>query len=297
MHVLHSTKPLLLGLSFGEYRTINIIAPFVSILGPLIAGPLADRFAAKNPAAFGRNLRVLTAIFLVIAAIIYACLFAVPNVQREEARRPLVSFGCDSTGAVLFQERCTEEATCRHWKGVSGFVKLANCSYACQDHTKFEDLYNYWVKGSPAPTTEISSETAGDYIDYSLDSSQDTTASLRRRRAEITATASTEDNREQISSEDVSLNSRKEKREVPTKVYVEPPHLCMKTKNSEGEEVVEKCHVYTDDTPSITVNTVLRAATNVENDTHSAEWCNYPLGELLCCRWLMECNNDVVSVL
>lgn len=278
---------MLLGLDFSEYRTINIIAPFVSILGPLIAGPLADKLAAKNPAAFGRNLRVITAICLLIAAIIYALLFTVPDVQREEARRPLVSFGCDTNGAVIFQERCSEEATCRHWKGVSGSVKLANCSYACQNHTEFEDLYNYWVKGYPTPSTEYSSESAGDY-DYGSDGPQDVTASFRRRRSEVivSAVASTEDNREQISSEAVSaLKSRKHKREVPTKVYVEPPHLCMKSKNAEGKEFIEKCHVYTDDTPSITVNTVLRAATNVENDTHSAEWCNYPLGKFVV--WLV----------
>uniref|UniRef100_T1GD57 Major facilitator superfamily associated domain-containing protein n=1 Tax=Megaselia scalaris TaxID=36166 RepID=T1GD57_MEGSC len=248
LHVLHSTKPLLLGLNFSEYRTITIIAPFVSILGPLIAGPLADNLAAKNPAAF-------------------------------EARRPLVSFGCDSEGAVIFQERCSDEATCRHWKGVAGYVKLSNCSYACQNHTDFEDLYNYWVKGSPAPTTEYSSESGGDY-DYGSDGPTDTTASFRRRRAEIAATAaSTEDNREQISSE---ILTQKNKRDVLNKVYVEPPHLCMKSKNSDGEEFIEKCHVYTDDTPSITVSTVLRAATNVENDTHSAEWCNYPLDGFKC---------------
>lgn len=66
------------------------------------------------------------------------------------------------------------------------------------------------------------------------------------------------------------------RREIP-KVYVEPPHICKK-RTEDGKDIIERCHVYTEDSKNLEVFTVLRGATNQENDTHSAEWCKYPLG-------------------
>lgn len=62
---------------------------------------------------------------------------------------------------------------------------------------------------------------------------------------------------------------------------IEPPHLCTHKMNDTGYPYIDRCHVYTDDLESLTVNATIRSATNVENKTHSADWCNYPLGELL----------------
>ncbi|XP_017490274.1 PREDICTED: uncharacterized protein LOC108378491 [Rhagoletis zephyria] len=281
LHVLHATKPLLLGLNFSEYRRISIIAPFVSILGPLIAGPLADRLAAKNATNFGRILRFLTALFLILAVIVYACLFAISEVQREEARRPLVSFGCDSHGAVIFQERCSKEATCHHWKGKVGNVNLTRCTYTCQDPTKYENMYTPWFEGvpTPLPSTEHSSE-----FDYEDESVATSTETYRRRRA--IAGGSAEYGGELLSAEVQQQQQRagRAARDVgegtPTKIYVEPPHLCLTQRTDSGETVVKNCHVYTHDTNNIVVNSVLRAADNSnENDTHSEEWCKYPLGK------------------
>lgn len=180
LHVLHATKPLLLGLNFSEYRTITILAPFVSILGPLIAGPWADRLAAKNPNTFGKTLRVLTAVFLLISAFIYAFLFAVPEVTRRgEIREPLVSFGCDETGGFLFQERCGSNATCSRWDQKEGKINLTRCTYSCQNPKLYEPLYVAWLAEVPtvAPSTEQSSE-----FDYEDEGSTAVTESLRTRR-------------------------------------------------------------------------------------------------------------------
>lgn len=62
---------------------------------------------------------------------------------------------------------------------------------------------------------------------------------------------------------------------------IEPPHLCTQKRDNAGHPYIDRCHVYTNDTKSLTVNVTIRSATNVENITHSADWCNYPLGELL----------------
>ncbi|XP_053955902.1 uncharacterized protein LOC128861642 [Anastrepha ludens] len=280
LHVLHANIPLLLGLNFNEYRRISIIAPFVSIIGPLIAGPLADRLAAKNATNFGRILRFLTALFLVLAAIVYACLFAIPEVQREEARRPLVSFGCDFNGAVIFQERCSKEATCHHWNAKMGNVNLTRCTYTCQDPTKYENMYTPWFEGvpTPLPSTEHSSE-----FDYEDESVATSTESLRVKRA---VGGSAEYGGELLSAE-VQQRASRAARDAgdatPMKIYVEPPHLCLTQKTDSGETVVKNCHVYTHDTNNIVVHSVLRAAdSNNDNDTHSDDWCKYPLDGFQC---------------
>lgn len=241
------------GLNYNESRIILIVAPLISIIGPLIAGPLADRLAARKQAISGKCLRVTIAITIIMAAIFYAILLSVPFVSRSESRRPLVSFGCDTNGAIIFQERCSEEKTCFHWRNEKvGSLILTNCSYTCQKPTQFESLYNPWTKGSPVPPTETSKERIGndDYNDYD-ESAQNDYASSERGKREV---------------------------EFPR---VEPPHLCSKKKNENGQYVIDQCHVYTADSKSIIVQATLRSATNQENETHSAEWCNYPLGKYL----------------
>lgn len=239
-----------LGLNYNESRIILIIAPLVSLIGPLVAGPLADRIAAKKQSLSGKYLRIMIAISVILAAILYAILLSVPFVSRSEARRPLVSFGCDADGAIIFQERCTEEKSCFHWKTEkTGSLILTNCSYTCQNPTQFENLYNEWTKASVPPTATISRDRHDDY-DY-----------------------------DESAAEKNDYSSERGKRELEP-VFVEPPHLCSKKKNGNGEEVVDRCHVYTQDSKSLTVQAILRSATNQENDTHSAEWCTYPLGKL-----------------
>lgn len=293
LHVLNSTKPFLLGLNFEEYRYLSILAPFISILGPVIVGPLADRFAAKNSNNYGKTLRILTAVVLLITSIIYACLFAVPDVSREETRRPSVSFGCDHDGAVVFQERCSHESTCHHWKAKTGTVELTNCSYTCQNPTQFENLYTPWLEGSPLPSTEVMSES-----DYEPDYDENVVTESQRPRRHLRKSSSSVEIEGLSSEEGGSSHVRVARDALPRKIYVEPPHLCLTEKSEAGETIVKKCHVYTDDTDSIVVHSVLRSATNIENDTHSAEWCNYPLDGFQCNipeiqkQWMIQLKNS-----
>lgn len=230
------------GLNYEESRIISIVAPLISIIGPLTVGILADKLAGKKGSQTGKYLRVLIAICMLGAAIFYAILLAVPTLQRWEARRPQVSFACDGDGAMIFQERCTDEKTCYHWKKEKvGSLILTNCSYTCQKPSQFEKLYNPWLKGSPEPPTEsVSSE------DYGED---DYDTGRNRRNVEV------------------------------ERVLVEPPHICQTPENPEETKM---CHVYTEDAHKIVINAKLQGATNQENETHSAEWCKYPLDGFMC---------------
>jgi MFS family permease len=111
---------LAVGLTAQEIGTISMIAPLVSILGPIIAGPLADRAAAARLLASqgaedkasspknGRYLRVMIAVCCVFSALFYSLLLLVPAVGRIDLPhelRPAVRFSCDDRGAVVHQER------------------------------------------------------------------------------------------------------------------------------------------------------------------------------------------------
>lgn len=231
---------LAIGLNKDESRIISIIAPLVAILGPCIIAPVADKIASRNGASYGRFLRIIGSLCMVIAAILYLALMFVPTLVRYETRRPLVSFACDLDGGVIYQERCTEESTCYHWQEEKvGSLILTNCSYTCQKPTEFESLYNSWTKGAP-PINEISSELDDDY-------------------------------------DELTGSDERSKRDVEYKPLVEPPHICRTSDNK-----ISHCYVYTDDTNSITVGATLNSAINQENDTHSAEWCKYPLNGFQC---------------
>lgn len=113
---------LAVGLSVREIRTISVVSPLVAILGPLIAGPLADRVARRRLSSEkaactnvnsqnignGRYLRVMIAVCLVFSALFYSLLLVVPKVNRIELPqelRPDVKFSCDENGAIVHQER------------------------------------------------------------------------------------------------------------------------------------------------------------------------------------------------
>ncbi|XP_043646804.1 uncharacterized protein LOC122615770 [Drosophila teissieri] len=281
LHILHANKPLVLGLSFSEYRTITILAPFVSILGPLIVGPLADRLAAKNPNTFGKTLRVLTAVCLLISAFIYAFLFAVPKVTRPGVvREPLVSFGCDETGGFLFQERCGSNSSCSRWEQKEGKINLAGCTYSCQNPKLYEPLYVAWLAEvpTPAPSTEQSSE-----FDYEDEGSTAVTESLRTRRDLESSDPADSAGVEAISGEVPHHRSIRQVKQPPTKVYVQPPHVCLTQRNQNGEDVVKHCHAYTEDTTSVVMDALMGSAISQEEHYDDYEgWCQYPLEGFQC---------------
>jgi len=274
LHILHATKPLLLGLNFSEYRTITIIAPFVSILGPLIAGPWADRLAAKNPNGFGRTLRVLTAIFLVLSVLCFAALFAVPDVEREPAHKPQVSFGCDGNGAYIFQKLCVND-TCKAWDRKSGSVNLTRCTYSCLNPNTHENMYQFWLGELPtsAPSTEQSSE-----FDYEEDPASATTERLQPRSHLDMVELPADSAGIELASSEIDRSKRQVKGQAE-KVYAAPPHLCVTGRNEQGEELVRNCHVYTQDTASIVMHAVMGSALTESVVNETAGWCSYPVGK------------------
>lgn len=264
--------PVHLGLSFAEHRTISIVAAFVSILGPLIAGPWADRLAAKNPNGFGRTLRQLTAFCLLITLLIYSSLLFIPKLERPIDEQPQVSFACDGNGAYIYQKLCNENisTTCPTWERKTGRLNLTRCSYSCLDPNHHEDMYQFWL--GELPTAAPSSEVSGEY-DYEEEAASTAITERMRTRRQLEEAPGDSAGAEQQSAELSRLSVRQVKK-APKKVYVEPPHLCV-TEN----KLVTSCHVYTSDTPSIVMDTVMGPVMDVNKTDKTQGWCQYPLGE------------------
>ncbi|CAH2092017.1 unnamed protein product [Euphydryas editha] len=133
---------LSVGLDRGEARLISAVAPCVALLGPAILGPLIDKLSVGrgstgggiSPSGSGKLLRVVTALCLILSALFYTLLLAVPYTERHEARRPQVLFMCDADGAYVMQEVCTEGMRCNKWEGEkSGVLAVSSCEYGCAD--------------------------------------------------------------------------------------------------------------------------------------------------------------------
>ncbi|CAH0721680.1 unnamed protein product, partial [Brenthis ino] len=133
---------LAIGLDRGEARLISVVAPCIALLGPAILGPLIDKLSVgrgstgggAGPSGSGKLLRVITAICLILSALFYTLLLAVPYTERHEARRPQVLFMCDADGGYVMQEVCTEGMRCNRWDGEkSGVLAVSACEYGCAD--------------------------------------------------------------------------------------------------------------------------------------------------------------------
>ncbi|CAG9792005.1 unnamed protein product [Diatraea saccharalis] len=146
---------LSVGLDRGEARLISAVAPCVAILGPAVLGCLIDKLSvgrgstggAPGPSGSGKLLRVVTAICLILSALFYTLLLAVPYTERHEARRPQVLFMCDAENTYVMQEICKEDMRCNSWSGVkTGVLAVSSCEYGCADDNMT------WIK-KPFPTT------------------------------------------------------------------------------------------------------------------------------------------------
>lgn len=80
---LHMTK---IGLTIENIRFVSMISPAVAIVGPLIAGPIADKLASRqsknDKSSTGRYLRVMIAVACIFSALFYPLLLLVPTVDR-----------------------------------------------------------------------------------------------------------------------------------------------------------------------------------------------------------------------
>ena len=132
---LHMTE---VGLTGDKIGIISMVSALVSILGPLVAGPLADRMAghqgSNDKSSTGRYLRVMVAVACVFSALFYALLLLVPatKIELSQERSPALNFSCDQNGAIIYQERCKESKDCHRWTEERlGTILLTNCEYVC----------------------------------------------------------------------------------------------------------------------------------------------------------------------
>ncbi|XP_050672648.1 uncharacterized protein LOC126970625 isoform X11 [Leptidea sinapis] len=169
---------LSVGLNKGEARLISTVTPCVALLGPAILGPLIDKLSvgrgstggAGVPSGSGKLLRIVTALCLILSALFYSLLLAVPYSERHEARRPQVLFMCDADRGYVMQEVCAEGMRCNRWEGEkSGVLAVGACEYGCADEnmtwvmtpftttsttTTVRPLYNSVANATPAPAVE-----------------------------------------------------------------------------------------------------------------------------------------------
>lgn len=102
---LHMTK---VGLSIENVRFVSMVSPAVAILGPLIAGPIADKLAShqskNDKSSTGRYLRVMIAVACIFSALFYSLLVLIPTVDRAlppGSKGPDLKFNCDRHGAMV----------------------------------------------------------------------------------------------------------------------------------------------------------------------------------------------------
>ncbi|RVE49531.1 hypothetical protein evm_005872 [Chilo suppressalis] len=161
LHMLH------VGLNRGEARLISAVAPCVAILGPAVLGCLIDKLSVgrgstggvQGTSGSGKLLRMVTAICLILSALFYTLLLAVPYTERHEARRPQVLFMCDADNTYVMQEVCKEDMLCNSWSGVkTGVLAVTSCEYGCADDNMT------WVK-QPFPTTTTTTMNPAFYTD------------------------------------------------------------------------------------------------------------------------------------
>nr|XP_050860898.1 uncharacterized protein LOC127068607 isoform X1 [Vespula vulgaris]XP_050860899.1 uncharacterized protein LOC127068607 isoform X1 [Vespula vulgaris] len=258
-----------IGLSIEEIRLISMISPAVAILGPLVAGPIADKLAGhqgKNEkSSTGRYLRVMIAICCVLSALFYAALLLLPSTDKMEssiiiemidpsiANNPGLKFTCDETGATVQQERCKENMDCHRWSDEDkiGILLLENCNYAC-----YPIATKRW-QSSESEEESSSYRTVESEIDE--EGSADTTVTPLDIGVNYVV-------------QDLEGSERTRRFAIPEN---EPPHLCFK----DDDNVV--CHVYTEYSEDLALNVSLKQAINAED---REAWCAYPVTEYFNCR-------------
>ncbi|XP_052862290.1 uncharacterized protein LOC128269003 [Anopheles cruzii] len=128
------------GFAYDEIYSISVIIPLAALLGPLVFALLADKWATGNAFAYGKRLRILTAVTLIASIVLYVLLmFAVARTPPPEVCQPQASFLCNRKGAFIVQEKCSDGGVCHDWEAEkSGLLTLENCTYRCQSEAQFE---------------------------------------------------------------------------------------------------------------------------------------------------------------
>ncbi|XP_062560064.1 dentin sialophosphoprotein-like isoform X4 [Armigeres subalbatus] len=128
------------GFDFNEIYSISAIIPIAALFGPLVFAVLVDKWATSSAFAYGKRVRILTAVSLIASIILYVVLmFGVSRNPPPGLCEPQVSFMCNKKGAYLMQEKCSAEGVCHDWDyNKAGILNLENCAYKCQQDVQFE---------------------------------------------------------------------------------------------------------------------------------------------------------------
>ncbi|KAL7293937.1 hypothetical protein TKK_0012667 [Trichogramma kaykai] len=306
---------LAVGLEPREIRTISMIAPTVAVLGPLIAGPLADRVAAATrrassspPSAVivgnvesslrrrargggddqsGRYLRVMIACCCVFSALFYSLLLTVPSVQRivlPAEQRPGVKFSCDARGAVVHQERCRNDQHlgCHRWshddvdEDDASLRALGRLRLKqCEYACYPPDERRRRGKFPPAQADHAGLDGHDEYEHPSVSADVLQDEGFRQRPVK-------DDDEFNVIPLETTPNPRytaaekRASRKSKRHVVKDAPQVCYKDKRNDRSV----CHVFTDSKKSLLVDAALRQATNPED---TEDWCVYPVAQHFDC--------------
>ncbi|XP_065085509.1 uncharacterized protein LOC135707568 isoform X4 [Ochlerotatus camptorhynchus] len=128
------------GFDFNEIYSISVIIPIAALFGPLVFAVLVDKWATTSAFAYGKRVRILTAVSLIASIVLYVILmFGVSRMAPPEICAPRVNFMCNKKGAYLMQEKCTAEGICHDWDhNKAGLLSLEDCTYSCQREVQFD---------------------------------------------------------------------------------------------------------------------------------------------------------------
>uniref|UniRef100_A0A1B6CZA8 Major facilitator superfamily associated domain-containing protein n=2 Tax=Clastoptera arizonana TaxID=38151 RepID=A0A1B6CZA8_9HEMI len=234
-----------IGLNSDEIRIVAIVSPCISLLGPLIVGPLADRLGIPSQgstARYGHYMRSMLVMVTVAGAFLYSLLLFVPSVSRLHARNPAVTFICNTSVAVIMQEKCLE-TPCFDWpENNEGSIFLSGCRYDCGDG--LIKLYNTKAQSNK---TENPGATGGlNFDELEMDTNHYNTNEPKERK----------------------------KRENSFSDVMDPPHLCMNSNNN------RICHVYTQYSKQLVINVSLQPSPELVS---YSDWCTYKVaGDIKC---------------
>ncbi|XP_055621605.1 uncharacterized protein LOC129765373 isoform X2 [Toxorhynchites rutilus septentrionalis] len=155
------------GFDYNEIYSISVIIPIAALFGPLVFALLVDKWATSNAFAYGKRIRILTAVSLIASIVLYVVLmFGVSRTPPPEICTPQASFMCNKKGAYILQEKCTEDGVCHNWDyNKNGLLNLKDCSYSCQREVQFEsncyERQDHAVRMAALQNSDEDSEDAG----------------------------------------------------------------------------------------------------------------------------------------
>ncbi|KAF4526631.1 hypothetical protein B566_EDAN015401 [Ephemera danica] len=242
------------GLSSNHARLVSVVAPFVSVLGPLIVGPSADRL--------GKHKQVLLTACLLLGAATYCLLLAVPVTSPEAPvhhqasllrRAPSVRLRCDAQGASIIQERCAP--VCPSWKEQTWEVEIRQCMLDCNDPRGRVDVTSS-TTAEPKVTTQAP-EILQPGLEPEIDYDHDQTNEPQDPEADSQVLEST--------TENPAIHIMDGKRQ---------PYLCFSNDTGGGGTGSRLCHMYNDYSEPLLVNVSLPEVASLETE------CHYPLNRV-----------------